>query len=596
MKFNQTQIEKIAISEITKKMTLLDVEAEVNQNDKTPVTDGDLFLYDSLSGDTFKKSDIKGKVAIQVKGTTSQSFFEKERFNLGIDTLKAMRAIGGVLLFVVYIDQNGDSLGIYYRELSQIFIDMTIKNMHDKKSKAIKVLAFPDEREEARSRLFRASKELADAGMELRMNINSRPKQFIIKSYNNENIQTALENTDVVLYGLIDGIQVPWEILSPGKISVAEIRKINVRFSSSGKRYNSALHVYKTCWELHTGEERKIVLSFFVEDNEEKIKMFLETASTLDRQLENVKILELLLRNKTMIIDDVERNFNFDTNQDTELSDYELGLIQLRKRLEDFQYLEMMTHISFYGSDFSNEEIRELKSIYKIFKHPELVSKPGMYEGQVGGKSYFLILMHNLKSNNLMIRSVYKDGSEEILHTELDIGVKKKKTIEVNPYAYAGSEDLDFDQIGDFDPDMGVEWYRKNGFEDDVGIKLANDFTFKLLDSYDRIQNIKYLNAAVEVDEMLLDWEPENENLFLNYVQAIFRKNRKLGIKIKKKLLYLSESDDPDLQFGAMILLEAPNDELWNGWQKISNKQGFASFPIFKLIEEPLRKKMIESI
>ena len=90
------------------------IEPEIKSNDKYPSWDGELLVYKSSN---FVKSNLHGRVPVQVKGHYEQPPFEKEiSYSYNVDDLRNYFYDGGVFYFVVYIEENG-KFAIYYEAL-----------------------------------------------------------------------------------------------------------------------------------------------------------------------------------------------------------------------------------------------------------------------------------------------------------------------------------------------------------------------------------------------------------------------------------------------------------------------------------------------
>ena len=88
----------------------------VNEKDKEPCWDGNIYIY---ANKQHSKDNIK-RVPVQIKGEAVSRRKVKEHIHYEISAanLTAYKLDGGVIFFVVYIDnKTGEKLQIYYSEL-----------------------------------------------------------------------------------------------------------------------------------------------------------------------------------------------------------------------------------------------------------------------------------------------------------------------------------------------------------------------------------------------------------------------------------------------------------------------------------------------
>ena len=111
---NNRQIETLGVSYLT---TFINrnklLQTYFDNNDKTPAWDGEIHVLKSASE---KKSEIFGKVPVQIKATRQKKNSMKS-FSVDIRDLELYSKNGGVVLFVVWLDDNGNLRDIYYKSL-----------------------------------------------------------------------------------------------------------------------------------------------------------------------------------------------------------------------------------------------------------------------------------------------------------------------------------------------------------------------------------------------------------------------------------------------------------------------------------------------
>lgn len=97
-------IESEGVSKLSEVLRRTDyLEPFIPENDKTPVWDGDVYVYNSNSF-PHRKDSLQGRVSVQVKGHKVQQLpGEQVKYSVDIRDLKAFQKDGGAIFFNVYI-------------------------------------------------------------------------------------------------------------------------------------------------------------------------------------------------------------------------------------------------------------------------------------------------------------------------------------------------------------------------------------------------------------------------------------------------------------------------------------------------------------
>lgn len=115
----------------------------VDSNDKTPFTDGHIDVYRSTSR---TNEDWIGRVPVQIKGRKQQKQSRAKSFKIERAELQAFQREGGVLLFVVDIDQKSGNRTAYYAALSPAYCARLLTMMTPvQRTKTVPVKPFPTE-------------------------------------------------------------------------------------------------------------------------------------------------------------------------------------------------------------------------------------------------------------------------------------------------------------------------------------------------------------------------------------------------------------------------------------------------------------------
>jgi len=141
-------IEGMAVSAVTDILAVCPaLNDQITVNDKTPITDGHIDLYES---DKHANTNLIGRVAVQVKGRTAPAKVKKSAdsvtFSIERTTLEFFRNHGGGLYFYVPFSAEGKRKGVFYVSMIPWRIDDWLSDMKPgQKSRTVKMTRLPTE-------------------------------------------------------------------------------------------------------------------------------------------------------------------------------------------------------------------------------------------------------------------------------------------------------------------------------------------------------------------------------------------------------------------------------------------------------------------
>lgn len=137
---NSKQIEMLAVNRLEERLLLTNhIIPDIPRNDKSPSWDGEITVY---SSDSDKKSDIIGKIRVQVKGKYSSSMKGKRRsFPIDRSDLINYKNDGGAILFVVFLNENNQQF--FCNDLTAEKLKSLLKMNRLNNKKKISVPIFP---------------------------------------------------------------------------------------------------------------------------------------------------------------------------------------------------------------------------------------------------------------------------------------------------------------------------------------------------------------------------------------------------------------------------------------------------------------------
>lgn len=124
---NKKDIEALAVNAVRESIAVCDyMEPYLNDNDKTPSWDGDIYIYTTPER---KKKDFRGLVKSQIKGK-KQNDLTKDiiHYSVSVVDLRNFQRTGNTIYFVVYISPNKIDKQIYYNDLKPVKLNHYIKN------------------------------------------------------------------------------------------------------------------------------------------------------------------------------------------------------------------------------------------------------------------------------------------------------------------------------------------------------------------------------------------------------------------------------------------------------------------------------------
>lgn len=121
---NNRQIETLGVSYLA---TFINrnklLQTYFDNNDKTPAWDGEIHVLKNASE---KKSEIFGRVPVQIKATKRKNNSMKS-FPVDMRDLELYSKNGGVVLFVVWLDENSNLRDVFYKSMPPFSIKKLIK-------------------------------------------------------------------------------------------------------------------------------------------------------------------------------------------------------------------------------------------------------------------------------------------------------------------------------------------------------------------------------------------------------------------------------------------------------------------------------------
>ncbi|WP_369351161.1 DUF4365 domain-containing protein [Streptococcus hillyeri] len=582
---NNRQIETLGVEYLTtfiNKHKLL--QTYFDNNDKTPSWDGEVHVLRTSSE---KKSEIFGKVPVQIKATKQKKNMLKY-FSLAMNDLELYSKNGGVVLFVVWLNENGDLRDIYYKSLPPLSIKKLIKKSKLKtksatpKTVSIQIHKLNEEKLYPMLVDFisnsRKQYSFIDAdGISIENIADDKDITFYFYGQDKGDIFNYQEEHDLFVYvkDPKTGVEIPLD----NTIRVVEtyeetdlIIGVGSHIFKDVKRH----HFPDGSVQLHFGGAFKM----FVDVNKKLFKLNFVRSNMLSKAIECTQALQEL--GKT----------GYFTLNDNEIELDEQSLLDITSRDLDDQIKELLQISNFMINMGIKKEV-DLSLFDNQSQRNLNILNSGLFLKEKVTPEYDESKLLHLKIANIHIITLY-EFEDDKNGTMIDI-------FNETPWCRRG-EDEDYSDISIFEVFEPNEWLKIDNCNFDSVIASYQ----RLVDNnlkYDGADNtiIKIVAAAdmaedISRRELLLDWAQRLSDWNLNYFKnseisiindfQIKSRNRELSnieLEILSEIL-INNYGKNEICFGASVLLKSkPQASLfWNKLDK-ETQEHYLDYPIFNL-------------
>ena len=584
---NNKKIETLGVSYLS---TFIDkhelLQSYFDRNDKTPVWDGEIHVLKSSSE---KKDEILGKVPVQIK-TTRQKKDVLKSFSLDTRDLELYKSNGGVVLFVVWLNEDNGLIDIYYKSLPPLSIKNLLKKSKlknkstNKKKLSIEIFKLDEKKMYPMLVDFikNSQKQYSFINVE-GISVEDIPDDKTLKFYfygqEKEEIFNYQEEHDLFIYYLdpISGIEIPLE----NTIKIVEteeetdlIIKIGDYVFQDVKRHRFP----DGSVQLHFGES--FTMSFDIK--KKQFKFNYTRPDLLSKAIKCTQVFQELGKIGYFTLNGDKIELDERSIKDISSLDLEADIKGLLKISNFMKKMGIQKDVDL--SCFDKQSQRNLNILYS-----------GLVLKKKVALNYNESKLLHLNIANIHIITLYSFLSDKN-GTMIDIFTE-------TPWCREGeTEDEDYLDISIFEV-----------FEPNDWLKIDNCKIDSVIASYQRLvdNKLKYegadrtiLKIVIAADmaedmtkrELLLNWAQCLSNWNLKYSQnseiaiindlQIKSRVRKLNSKEMEILsnILVNSNDNYELCFGSSVLLKSkPQADLF--WNKLDNetKESYKDFPIYTL-------------
>lgn len=609
---NAKTIETLSINAVRDSIVVSDfLDQYISDNDKEPSWDGFVYIYNDKSK---KKSELVGRVAVQVKGITCDDFSKSEiSYPVSIDDMNNYLHDGGVIYFVVYISKDGISKKIYYQTLTPVKLKSYISEIKEtnneknkkQKTKNLKFIEFPNDNNRKSTILlnFYNNSKMQTSFSKTEIfsidDLKNLEKQDLVEQLSltvsgygydetKNNVHKAFLENEVYLYVDIKGSNIshPVDIIPLNLlIKEDELKTISI---NNKKFYNKFSRI-----KSKEGTTVKIGDSFSIEINQNggSIKFNYTPTAMLRKRAKDLEFFINIVNERGFFIDDVKMPFD--------LPDYEIRKINIDEQKRSLEYyLKMITVLDALHIDndinineLTEQERREFHNLVIAFSDKEPVPNlkpdlPTVCYIDIANMKFMLVFEKCINSNNTYnifdffssnLALFYETSDGEQLRTSLYSALEKD--------GYLKIKNIDYDSI--------LPSYELIEKENKQIYDRANYDLLMMISAYDEssIKNPKLLRVAKD----LARWILQNDKLvlpyeikILNYLQII-RRERELNIDEVKELcdIIADNSMREDVITGAYLLLgNQMAAEIYFNKMESELQEVFKEYPIYKFWDE----------
>lgn len=586
-------LEKIATASVTASISATDVLSPyINEGDKEPSWDGNIYIYSNKN----KRKDGIKKVPVQVKGKQDDDFSKNTiKYPIAVTDLKNYLNDGGVIFFVVYVNETGINTKIYYSCLLPVKIRFILdNNMNGKKKISIELDSFPEDNLMKVSVLLNfydhKQKQTSFAHTKLQ-SLAELEKQGVLEGvtfsvsnygYSDVNPYKLLFRDDIYMYANIKGSAVPQPLEDiPLDIHIAE--NVEAEISVNGVVFYSQFQRIRSKNKVVLNIGKSVIVSM-KEEKQSLIIRFTLTPILKYAVLDLEFILALQKNNQFEIAGqilplDASKMFSIEKTKELQKN-----LEYCRKLVSLLNIFKLDTEVNI--NNFTTDDYRNSQLLIRGLVEREAVSGlkddlPFVMRLKYLGKKIIIGLAKEEQPNTYRISDYFSE--KLILCYEDESGVNRTSR-------YDFLEVDDFLDIQNIDYDDILPSYQELSEEKNIYTR-ANFILLKLLLAYDKSGDKRrdILDAAYNIAKWLYDVNMKDDTMQLNIYKLNFyqvlKRQKNLTKVQKKELLYIADDlhQDKVIRIGAYLLLDNQISAELLFDELVENvKVEFHKFPIFR--------------
>lgn len=593
--------EQLATSAIIQAVSGTDkLKAFINSGDKEPSFDGYIYIY---SNNNYSKYNIK-RVSVQIKGKVTKSKIKSTiKYPITVSDLKNYLSNGGVMFFVVYIDDTTKHVKqIYYSSLLPFKIkEILNEKKNNTNSISVKLKAFPDKKNQITDLFLNfysdAQKQISFADREI-PSIEDLQKQGILESLTISYISTdakkeassypkLFNGKEIYLYANLKGgvASIPvkyFEQISDIQLSCNKDISVGVKgviyYDNITKTITADKEIYQIGSSITISHLNKA--NTLDDDDNSKAIISIQLKGSLIQRIKSLQLIVAMIHEKSIELDGVPLPISFnepELNKD-DLNFYKDILNNYQQALSVLKKLNVRDEIDI--DNFSKEDFLKLDILIEaIGKGNPIKNVKGTNTPIVKfvfGNIYLVLICEKRVDGSYNLWDYFNK------HINVYFLDEKQESIPASQYSILKAND--FLTVNNLNLQKVIDDFKQIE-PSQLLAESGNEVMLEMLKAYDQSQNAELFLAIKQMSNWLktLDGYLNSNAILINDLQII-RRERKLTYQEKEKLHQIVDStDDISFKIGALILL----DEQEEAKKHLStmdpiNKEKFTSYPIFR--------------
>lgn len=593
MKLDKKAIETISVNAVRDSIVTSEfLDQFIADNDKEPSWDGAVYIYGDKSK---KKSTLKGRMPVQVKGTECDDFSKSEiSFQMSKDDLRNYLYDGGCILFVVYIGNSELRRKIYYAELTPIKLRQLLNG--NSKSRTICLKEFPtDSNRKATIFLncFQNCKKQASFTEGKLYTLEELQNQGVLENvviplegYGIDNPQLALLSNEVYIYAKIKGSDIPQPVEEiPQRLTTKEMQTAII---AVGER-----QFYKTISIIRDAETTTTIFgdSFSVksQNNTGVIKINYKNSDKLRTLVVDLDFMISYIEAGSFQWNGVELPFDF---KGANLSNFNIE--EEKVRLEYAKKIVALLDLLGCKKDLNIKSLGDKDWRHIDYLITALIDKKPVEHLRNDLPPIMTIDIGELKFIICLQKIEGKEDTYNIFdffRTEMSVAYENKagEKMPISQYAILHADDLI--KADNIRYDVLLPSFQ-NAKQHEETVARANFFLLELLEAYDKANSkVELLSTARSFSDWIFALNDETlpyDVKLLNKLQ-IEKRERALTIDEVKELFRVVETPGvrEDVLVGAYLLLDQQAAAELH-FEKLDEqlKEEFMKYPIFHFWKE----------
>ena len=551
----------------------------INSNDKTLSWDGYVEVY---SQDGNKKSDFTGRCPIQVKGKTfNAKDFKKSSitYPVAVDDLKNYLKDGGVIYFVVVINQTDNNYQIYYSSLLPFDIQRIISRLRDEQKICnVRLEKFPQANESIEE-IFQdfLFHRVHHIGKNFLGNVHlihfDSGATYTIWS---KSLSEILDGTPKYIYkNLPHNLFIPVEKIVPEKINIANAP---VDVAIDGKVYFHGAEVSLMKKNILDGIVLNKGLSIKVNKKGDNATVKTTKKCTIPQYIKNVEFLIALSKGHTLSVGNFAVGTNPQMKDDVSLLERELKIYKNIERL--FERLNVKKNLKVM--EISDSMFKKIDFLFRAVIEEQTFedenAEPAFGSFDIGSLKLFMLRAKN-ESGKIAYKNPFEDNNSKCEMSLCEDYDRFPSSL------FVMLSEKDFLKYDNLNYAIIAESIISVEYSDLYGDAVTN-FLLNLLSAYDKRKDAEMLNCAIEVASWL-DKNADNAVSFINKMQSICRKRNLTESELASLIeIQNKKSDESEIAICCSILLGEKSRyeyELKNLSKK--RRQEFLKYPIGNLMK-----------